>query len=217
MVEAWVQGTDEAAYTITYTDGTRDEVDLHWSIDLRVTPTDLTQIGAFAVATHATFAAQFRIWGTAARLSDDGHILNGFSFDSPQAVNSLTPYPMATSFKVADGTLSALDLDLPASTAPYVYRLAFAPGTHESTIWTRLPSPFVYSADDEANPVTLLAQVHNVATSFTGTVLDAATSLPIPGASVQFRNIQLTTDVDGRFTVDTVSPGSLTIQITMPG
>jgi hypothetical protein len=214
-ISVHLRGDDTADYSLTYEDGA-DFIHLHWIVDLHFVPQNLSASGQVRVSHSATFDGSFHTIGTAEEVSKDDLSHNSISFDHVQEVSAPTPYPVETTFDL-DGDLKTLDLSLTSPTTPYVYRLHFQPGKAASTIWTRLPQPFVYSQDNEANPITLTTDDGNTGASFTGHVKDDSTGDAIVGAAVQIGGFPATTDQTGTFVVDHVPPGSLTVQITKAG
>jgi hypothetical protein len=147
-------GTDSASYVITYGDGTEDQIDLHWSVDLQFVTFEISPSGNSFTSHQATFNGNFHTWGTATRTSSNGQLITSKNFDRDQQITAGTPYPVETSFN-HDMTLEHLEFALRSSTSPYVYRLDYKPGIGRSTIWTRLATPFIYDQLTESNPITL--------------------------------------------------------------
>jgi hypothetical protein len=159
-VQLNLKGAGQAKYTIDVGNVAKDEIDLRVTVDFQFVPQDLALSGNSIVSERSSITGRFDIRGSATRLSSDGLFRNENPFGRIQEVTAAPSFPVEIVFK-QDSNLEKLRLDLTSPLTPFVYRLDFAPGVSASTIWIRLPSPFVYPDDIESNPLTLTAESQN--------------------------------------------------------
>lgn len=211
--------------TVTYSDGTVDDLTNQITVNLEFHPHSPQPNGYLFSSSLADFSGsiniQFNGRETEYGLSTTDNLQN-------QADYTETSFAVDTEFfgplfvGAYPGNLSGLTLLPPTVVTdnPEPYRLFYNGTNGTVTLWISLPSPFIYQpypSTNEAWTIPCQATVTGNGSTITGLVQDASTGKPLANATAVLDGQTFTTDGNGSFVTPLLPPGRLTCEITDPG
>lgn len=212
------------AYVLRFGNGIEHEVDLYFLVALQIAPDQLVVENNTITANSADIDGFIKVWGTATEIGlfDERSTLNVScvkNLDLSGVSCNTTLGRTLSDLMTIEGEL--LDRTFYSSEQVIPYRFLYEHADERLTLWVRLPSPFIYSDDNEWYRMSATADISTTSGRLQGYVTDRTSGEAIVGALVQLTSWEKTvttrTDGCGWFAIDKVPPGPLQIVISSDG
>lgn len=209
--------------TLEWENGDVHRIDMNIEVYLKfvVEPAELR--GGQCGASWAGYDGMSRVWGEAVAWNASGDEIDQRPFartrmyQADRARVEMAFHPgTGEPETIAASMVSPLD-----SNDVVLRRVEYSAAKGTINVWVTLPGRFGWVSDGDVTfqwyEIGGEAQAEEIETGFAGRVYDECSGKPLSGAEVDLGGIRRTTGADGRFVVEAVPTGPLTVTVTKEG